>query len=45
MLVCSLIWHAEPPGAQSKQSDPEFLLVMDFVLCVVGYFFFFFSFK
>lgn len=27
-----------PHGTESKQSDPEFLFVIDFVLCVVGYF-------
>lgn len=33
----------EPPqSTESKQSDPEFLFVIGFVLCVVGYFFLFF---
>lgn len=33
-----------PQSTESKQSDPEFLFIIGFVLCVVGYFFFF-SFK
>lgn len=41
-------WQGEPgeppQSTESKQSDPEFLFVIGFVLCVVGYFFFF-SFK
>lgn len=36
-------WRGElgepPQSTESKQSDPEFLFVIGFVLCVVGYFF------
>lgn len=28
-----------PQSTESKQSDPEFLFIIGFVLCMVGYFF------